>query len=102
MNASVEISTSILIKEYAAEVGFDLCGIAPARSLDEHRETLTKWAVTGMNGDMVYLGQNFDKRLDPGILVPGAKSLIVTGLNYYTEKKTGWIGSTGDFKVRVW
>jgi epoxyqueuosine reductase len=92
MTASVETSASILIKEYAAEVGFDLCGFAPARSLDEYRETLTKWAVAGMNGDMSYLGQNFDKRLDPRILVPGAKSLIVTGLNYYTEKKQGGMG----------
>jgi epoxyqueuosine reductase len=92
MNTSVETSTSILIKEYAAEVGFDLCGFAPARSLDEYREALTKWTVTGMNGDMSYLGQNLDKRLDPRILVPGAKSLIVTGLSYYTEKKQGGKG----------
>src|SRR5512133_92805 len=92
MTASVETSASILIKEYAAEVGFDLCGFGIDRSLDEYRETLTKWAVAGMNGDMSYLGQNFDKRLDPRILVPGAKSLIVTGLNYYTEKKQGGMG----------
>lgn len=92
MTASVETTTSILIKEYAAEVGFDLCGFAPARSLDEYREILTKWAVFGMNGDMAYLGQNLDKRIDPRILFPGARSLIVTGLNYYSEKKQGGMG----------
>ena len=92
MTTLVDKSSSTLIKEYAAEIGFDLCGIARVRSLDEHREILTKWAYTGMNGDMTYLGQNIEKRLDPRILFPGAKSIIVTGLNYYTEKKQGGNG----------
>jgi len=92
MAASVDKTSAILVKEYAAEVGFDLCGIARARSLDEHRPILTKWAYTGMNGDMDYLGQNVEKRIDPRILFPGAKSIIVTGLNYYTEKKQGGNG----------
>jgi epoxyqueuosine reductase len=84
--------TSSLIKEFSAEVGFDICGIAPARSLDEHREILTKWAYHGMNGEMAYLGQNIEKRTDPRLLVPGAKSLIVTGLNYFTDIKQGGKG----------
>jgi len=92
MTTLVDKSSSTLIKEYAAEIGFDLCGIARVRSLDEHREILTKWAYTGMNGDMTYLGQKIEKRLDPRILFPGAKSIIVTGLNYYTEKKQGGNG----------
>jgi epoxyqueuosine reductase len=89
MTSSVNKTTSALIKEYAAEAGFDLCGITHARLLEEYRAALTQWAFEGMNGDMAYLGQNIEKRLDPRILVPGAKSLIVTGLNYYTEKKQG-------------
>lgn len=92
MTTLVDKSSSTLIKEYAAEIDFDLCGIARVRSLDEHREILTKWAYTGMNGDMTYLGQKIEKRLDPRILFPGAKSIIVTGLNYYTEKKQGGNG----------
>ena len=92
MNTSIDKSSSVLIKEYAAEVGFDLCGIARARSLDEHRAILTKWTYAGMNGDMAYLGHNIEKRTDPRILVPGAKSIIVTGLNYYSEKKQGGNG----------
>jgi epoxyqueuosine reductase len=92
MNTSVDKSSSVLIKEYAAEVGFDLCGIARARSLDEHRPILTKWAYAGMNGDMTYLVHNIEKRTDPRILVPGAKSIIVTGLNYYSDKKQGGNG----------
>jgi epoxyqueuosine reductase len=92
METSAETNISRLIKKYAAEVGFDLCGIAPARSLDEHREILKKWAISGMNADMAYLGQNITKRIDPRILIPGAKSIIVTGLSYYTEKKQGGNG----------
>jgi epoxyqueuosine reductase len=92
MTASVSKTSPVLIKEYAAELGFDLCGITRARSLEEHRAALTKWTIEGMNGDMAYLGQNIEKRLDPRILVPGANSLIVTGLNYYTEKKQGGSG----------
>jgi epoxyqueuosine reductase len=92
MTSSVVKTSSALIKEYAAEIAFDLCGITRARSLNEHRAALIQWAFEGMNGDMSYLGQNIEKRLDPSILVPGAKSLIVTGLNYYTEKKQGGSG----------
>jgi epoxyqueuosine reductase len=92
MAASVDKTSAILVKEYATEIGFDLCGIARARSLDEHRPILTKWVYTGMNGDMAYLGQNIEKRIDPRILFPGARSIIVTGLNYYSEKKQGGNG----------
>jgi epoxyqueuosine reductase len=92
MKTSAEKTLSLRIKEYAAEIGFDLCGIAPARSLDEYRSIITNWTLAGMNGDMTYLGQNIEKRIDPRILVPGAKSLIVTGLNYFTEKKQGGNG----------
>jgi epoxyqueuosine reductase len=88
----VEKSTSTLIKEYASEVGFDLCGFAQAKALEEHRSALTNWVMAGMNADMEYLGQNIDKRIDPRILFPGAKSLIVTGLNYYSVKKQGGNG----------
>jgi epoxyqueuosine reductase len=92
MTTLVDKTSSVLIKDYASEVGFDLCGITRARSLEEHRAALTQWTYNGMNGDMAYLGQNIEKRLDPRILMPGAKSLIVTGLNYYTEKKQGGNG----------
>lgn len=89
MITSVEKTSSVLIKEFATEAGFDLCGIARARSLEEHKEVLTKWINNGFNGDMAYLGQSIVKRIDPRILVPGAKSVIVTGLNYFSEKKQG-------------
>jgi|WetSurMetagenome_2_1015567.scaffolds.fasta_scaffold07539_7 epoxyqueuosine reductase len=92
MADSTDNTLTRLIKSYAEKTGFDLCGITEARNLEEHRERLMKWTVAGMNGDMAYLGQNIEKRLDPRILVPGAKSIIVTGLNYFTDKKQGGQG----------
>jgi epoxyqueuosine reductase len=92
METSPDKTTSTLIKEYAREAGFDLCGIARARSLDEHKPIIRNWVANGMNGDMAYLGLHITKRTDPCILFPGAKSLIVTGLNYYTEKSQGGNG----------
>lgn len=89
METSTGKITSALIKEFAAEASFDICGIAKARSLEEYRPVLVKWSADGMNADMAYLGQNLTKRLDPCILLPGARSVIVTGLNYYSEKRQG-------------
>jgi epoxyqueuosine reductase len=83
---------SSLIKEKALELGFDLCGIAVSKKLKEKKSILNNWCLSGMNGEMSYLGRNIDKRIDPSLLFPGAKSVIVTGLNYYTESKQGGNG----------
>ena len=92
MTDSTDKTSSELIKEYASELGFDLCGIAAARALTEYREILTVWTNSGMNADMAYLGENIEKRIDPRILYPGARSVIVTGLNYFVPKKQGGNG----------
>lgn len=77
----------MLIKEKAHELGFDLCGIASSRALKEREEALKNWCSDGMNGGMSYLSKDIFKRINPEYLVPGAKSLIVTGLSYYTDKQ---------------
>ncbi len=82
-----EKNLSELIREKAYNTGFDLCGIAPARALFEREKILEDWCLAGMNGNMNYLCRNTQKRINPDFLVPGAKSVIVTGLNYFTEKK---------------
>ena len=74
---------SVLIKEKAAALGFDLCGIAPSRPLEERERILADWCASGFNGGMKYLSENTGKRADPGKLFPGARSLVVTGLNYF-------------------
>jgi epoxyqueuosine reductase len=81
---------SELIKKKAHNLGFDLCGIAPSRILKEHETKIRDWCSSGMNADMTYLCRNPEKRIDPESLLPGARSVIVTGLNYYScERLTG-------------
>lgn len=77
----------MLIKQKAFNLGFDLCGIAPSRPIKERENILREWCARGMNSEMDYLGKNIEKRINPEFLVPGAKSVIVTGLNYYTDNK---------------
>lgn len=92
MTGSPDNTISTLIKEKAFELGFDLCGTAASKILKEHKTIIKEWCSSGMNGEMTYLGQSIEKRMNPSLLVPDAKSVIVTGLNYYSEKKQGWDG----------
>lgn len=85
MAATPEKNLSAGIKNKAKELGFDICGIARARSLEEYGPHLKVWVDAGMNDKMGYLARDIDKRLDPENLLPGAKSMVVTGLNYYSE-----------------
>lgn len=62
------------------------CGIAKAGFLEEEAPRLESWLRQGMQGEMHYMENYFDKRLDPRLLVDGAKSVISLGLNYYTEQ----------------
>lgn len=77
---------SELIKQKAAELGFDACGIARARKLVEEEKGLKAYLEANYNGKMAYMANHFDKRLDPTELVPGAKSVIVVMLNYFPHK----------------
>jgi epoxyqueuosine reductase len=92
MTPASKETLSALIKEKAFAIGFDLCGIAPSKPLREHEPILKNWCSLSMNGEMKYLGRNLQKRINPGLLIPGAKSVIVTGLNYFTDKKLGGDG----------
>ena len=76
---------SQLIKDEAKKLGFIFCGIAKAGFLEEEAPRLEAWLKKGMHGEMRYMENHFDKRLDPRLLVDGAKSVISLGLNYYTE-----------------
>jgi len=76
---------SAQIKVFAKELGFDFCGISEADFLEEEAPRLEQWLNKGMHGKMSYMENHFDKRLDPRILVPGAKSVISLLFNYYPE-----------------
>jgi epoxyqueuosine reductase len=86
MNAKT-ISASVKAK--ALELGFDLVGIAPVHRLERNGNVLQEWCNAGMNADLKYMARNVDKRTDPSLLLPGSRSVIVTGLNYYTGKQQG-------------
>jgi epoxyqueuosine reductase len=73
------------IKEKAHEAGFDLCGIARVRILNEYEDALRQWCDEGMHSGMNYLARETGKRANPEALLTGAKSVIVTGLYYYTD-----------------
>jgi len=78
---------TIFIKQQAALLGFHHCGIARATRLDEDARRLENWLKLGMHGSMHYMEKYFDLRIDPGQLVPGAKSIITLLLNYYPNEK---------------
>jgi epoxyqueuosine reductase len=74
---------TILIKSEAKRLGFDYVGISKADFLEEEAPRLENWLNNNMHGEMSYMQNHFDKRLDPRLLVPGAKSVISLLLNYY-------------------
>ncbi|MDP4685203.1 MAG: tRNA epoxyqueuosine(34) reductase QueG [Crocinitomicaceae bacterium] len=76
-----------LIKQKAQELGFFYCGISKAEFLEEEAPRLEAWLNQQRHGKMSYMENHFDKRLDPRLLVDGAKSVISLLLNYYTEEK---------------
>lgn len=71
------------VKQLAMEQGFDYCGIARATPLDEEARRLEKWLHQGLHGNMTYMENYFDLRIDPTKLVPGAKSVITLLKNYF-------------------
>ena len=87
MEGSVENIFSVKIREKLPELGFDIWGIAKSRSLDEYGPHLEAWVEAGMHDKMGYLARDINKRLNPENIFPESKSLIVTGLSYYTENK---------------
>ncbi|MFY9243400.1 MAG: tRNA epoxyqueuosine(34) reductase QueG [Polaribacter sp.] len=76
-----------LIKQEAKRLGFLDCGIAKATFLEEEAPRLENWLKNNFHGEMQYMENNFDKRLDPRLLVDGAKSVISLSYNYYPEKQ---------------
>jgi epoxyqueuosine reductase len=75
-----------IIKSLATELGFSFCGISKAEFLEKEASKLEEWLRRGYAGQMKYLEENFDKRLDPRLLVPGAKSMVSLVHNYFPKK----------------
>lgn len=75
-----------LIKAEAQRLGFLSCGISKAGFLEQEAPRLENWLNNNMNGQMSYMENHFDKRLNPTLLVDDAKSVISLLLNYYPSE----------------
>jgi epoxyqueuosine reductase len=74
-----------IIKAAAKALGFDFCGISKAEFLETEAPRLDRWLAQNYHGKMAYMANYFDKRLDPRLLVDGAKSVVSFLYNYYPE-----------------
>ena len=79
------MTTEAAIKQKAHQLGFDLCGIAPAGAFPE-LSFLREWLDRGYAGDMAYMARTADRRADVRHVLPGARSVIVTGTVYNTDR----------------
>jgi len=93
MNTIIE--NTALVKSISARMGFEFCGIAKAEFLNDDARRLETWLNKGMHGNMAYMENHFDLRVDPSKLVPGARSVITLLLNYYQEETQ----STKGYKI---
>lgn len=75
------------VKQTAAQLGFEYCGIAKAMPLDEDARKLEAWLNKGLHGQMKYMENHFELRVDPTKLVPGARSVITLLLNYFPDQQ---------------
>ena len=85
-NMSAIKKNTELVKKFSLELGFDYCGIARARPLEDDARRLEAWLNKGMHGTMQYMENYFDLRVDPARLVPGANSVITFLLNYFPSQ----------------
>jgi epoxyqueuosine reductase len=74
------------IKSEAKRLGFLSCGISKAEFLEEQAPRLENWLNKNMHGEMAYMENHFDKRLNPTLLVPDSKSVISLILNYFPSE----------------
>src|SRR5688572_19022134 len=95
-------SFSDRIKSKAAEIGFSKAGIARAEPLAAEGERLSQWLDRGFHGEMAWLEREPEKRSDPLLIFPDAKSVIVVALNYYTDNRHDPDPSKGKLSRYAW
>lgn len=81
------------IKQAAHDAGFTGCGVSRAEILGDEARRLEQWLGENRHGQMTYLAREFDRRIDPRRLLPGAQSVISVLSNYYPGDLSAW-GST--------
>jgi epoxyqueuosine reductase len=90
------------VKRRARELGFDKVGVARAEPLDEERARLEEWLRRGYHGEMLWMARDPARRTDPRELLPGARSVVVVALNYYTPHEHAEDPSTGKISRYAW
>jgi epoxyqueuosine reductase len=83
----VGMLTAASVKTKSRDIGFDLCGIAPAAALPE-LAYLPEWLAKGYAGEMIYMEKSAETRADVRRFLPSAKTVIVTGTLYNTDPGT--------------
>ena len=73
-----------LLRQHARELGFDDCRFTTAVAPD-HREHFQRWLAAGQHGEMGYLARNAPKRVDPELVLAGARSVISLAVSYAGE-----------------
>lgn len=86
MSINLKETYSKFIKTEAKRLGFISCGISKAGFLEQEAPRLEKWLNNNHNGQMAYMENHFDKRLDPTLLVDDAKSVVSLLLNYFPSE----------------
>lgn len=90
------------IKSKVLELGFSKVGIARAELLDDEARHLQEWLNRGYQASMDWMARNVDKRTDPRLIVPGARSVICVALNYYTTSPHVSDSGTGKISRYAW
>jgi epoxyqueuosine reductase len=90
------------IKLEARRLGFDKVGIAPAIALTEEGERLRLWLARGFHGEMSYMSRDPERRADPRLLLPSAKSVVSVAINYFRPEKHGAAPETGKISRYAW
>lgn len=80
------------IRAHALSLGFDACGFAKAQHLPTEARRLDEWLSQKRNGNMDWMSRNFEKRVDPTLLVPGSKTVVSVLASYYHPSHKQMIG----------
>lgn len=86
-NLKSEMSLTEKIKQKSAEIGFDKIGFVRAEILTDEGENFFKWLELGYQAEMKWLEREPEKRINPKLIFPEAKSVIVVAKNYFTPHK---------------
>ena len=93
---SQKLKNTQIVKSIATKLGFQFCGFSKAEFLEEEAARLEEWLKQNYHGQMGYMANHFDKRLDPTKLVEGAKSVVSLLYNYYPSEG---LAHDGTYKI---